>query len=276
MLNTSLEPIISVVIGSYNRRKFLKPAIESVRAELESIPHEIIVADGGSSDRTLEWLIRQKDIITIVQHNRGEWRGKPIKRRSWGYFINLAFKSAQGKYVCMLSDDCLVIPGAIKNGISLFENKLKKSRKIGAAAFYWRNWPEQKEYWVGQTFGNRFFVNHGLYLKQALEEVGYADEENYRFYHADGDLCLRMEEKGYVCIDSPDSFIEHHSHANVEVRKSNLGAQRKDWKTYEKRWARLGTPEESWITKEFEDSQDTVNRYWRSSSWLDRLTGGRR
>ena len=111
------RPTVSVVIGSYNRIDFLKLTLESVRRELEPAAAEIIVVDGGSDDGSLEWLIAQKDIVTIVQHNRGTWRGKPVKRRSWGYFMNLGFKSAQGKYVCMLSDDCLVVPGAIRNGI---------------------------------------------------------------------------------------------------------------------------------------------------------------
>ncbi len=70
------KPLISVVIGSYNRAKFLRLTIESLREELKSLPYETIIVDGGSTDGTLKWLIKQKDIITIVQHNRGEWKGK--------------------------------------------------------------------------------------------------------------------------------------------------------------------------------------------------------
>ena len=263
--------IVSVVIGSYNRRKFLKPAIESVRAELAELPHEIIVVDGGSDDGTLGWLVQQKDILTIVQHNRGKWLGKEIERKSWGYFMNLGFKAAKGKYICMLSDDCLVIPGAIKNGIKLFEREFKGGKKIGAVAFYWRNWPGQKDYWIGKTFGNAVFVNHGLYLKSALEEVGYVDGKSYQFYHADGDLCLRMAEKGYTCIDSPKSFIEHYSRANLKVRKSNLSAQKKDWETYQKKWGKLGVPEKGWVTKEFSDPANTAEKYWGRLSWFKNL-----
>ena len=268
----SYAPLISVVIGSYNRRKFLKPTIESVRAELINTPHEIIVIDGGSTDGTVGWLIKQKDIITIIQHNRGEWRGKSVKRKSWGYFMNLGFKSATGKYICMLSDDCLVIPGAIQNGVKLFDRSLKKRDKVGAVAFYWRNWPKQKSYWVGLTFGNKMFVNHGLYLNSALEQVDYADEDSYTFYHADGDICLRLSEKGYICIDSPNSYIEHYSHANVKVRKSNLAKQKEDWDTYKKRWGRLGTSNKgNWVSKEFIDHANTVDRYWGRLGWAIKL-----
>jgi glycosyltransferase involved in cell wall biosynthesis len=259
------DKVVSVVIGSYNRLKFLKRAIDSVRRELDtsSLSHEIIVVDGGSTDGSLQWLVRQKDIISIVQHNRGEWRGKKIERRSWGYFMNLGFKAAQGKFVCMLSDDCLVVPGAIRNGVSVFEGRLKAGDKVGAVAFYWRNWPEQTKYWVGLTLGNMMFVNHGLYLNSALKEVAYVDEESYRFYHADSDLCLKMWQQGYSCIDSPDSFIEHYYHANRAVRKSNLDAQEKDFATFLKNWEgifydprldNIGT----WIERDYTDRTYTA------------------
>src|ERR1700722_16867102 len=183
MVEVGKRPIVSVVFGSYQRRRFIEPALESIRNELQGIPHEIIVIDGGSTDGSLEWLSAQKDVLLIVQHNRGEWMGAEIERRSWGYFMNFGFKAAHGKYVCMLSDDCLVIPGAIRNGLKTFEAALDNGAKVGAVAFYWRNWGQQKDYMVGLTMGH-LFVNHGLYLNDALADVGYLDEENYKFYHA--------------------------------------------------------------------------------------------
>lgn len=257
------EKKLSVVIGSYNRHRFLKLAIASIREELErcALSAEIIVVDGGSTDGTLGWLLKQKDILTIVQHNRGEWTGRPLERRSWGYFMNLGFKCAQGTYICMLSDDCLVVPGAIKNGIELFDARRAAGDKVGAVAFYWRNWPEQQKYWVGFTFGNRMFVNHGLFLRQPLEEIGYVDEETYSFYHADGDICLRMMEQGYICVDAPGSFVEHHAHANDKVKGENLEKQQADWVRYMERWGHLGLPEQDWRELAFDDPARTAGLF---------------
>ena len=251
---------ISIVVGTFNRKGFLKILVSSLRKEMSTseLNYEIIIVDGGSTDGTLEWLLKQKDIITIVQHNRAVWRGQPVKRRSWGYFMNLGFKCTQGKYVCMLSDDCIVVPGAIINGYDCAEGNIKIGKKVGGVAFYWRNWPEKKQYWVGLTLGNKMFVNHGLYLRQALVDVDYIDEESYEFYHADGDLSLKMWKLGYECIDSPNSYIEHYSHANVRVRASNLNNQQKDWNTYLAKWEGIFFEKDSddyggWIEKSYDD-----------------------
>lgn len=257
---------ISVVTGTYNRLPFLKLTINSIRDELKGQNYEIIVVDGGSTDGTPAWLAHQKDIVTIIQHNRGKWQGKEIERQSWGYFMNLAFKAAQGKYVCMLSDDCLIVRGAITNGYKLFEEKLKQNENIGAVAFYWRNWPEDKNYRVGLTLGGQMFVNHGLYLRAALESVGYIDEDTYNFYHADGDLCLKMWQQGYSCIDATDSFIEHYSHANMAVRKSNEEKQKEDWARYTKKWSGIFyNPTDDnlggWIEKEYDDKTQTAKKF---------------
>lgn len=261
-----MDHIISIVIGSFNRLKFIKRTIASVREEIRNIPHEIIVVDGGSTDGTIDWLTRQKDIITLIQHNRGKWKGEKIKKRSWGYFMNLGFKVAQGKYLLMVSDDCLVVPGSIKNGVELFEKRLKNGEKLGGLAFYWRNTFIQNRFRVGLTLGDRMFINHGLFLHKAVESVGYCEEELYDFYHADGDLCLKMWKEGYIIDDCPNAFIEHFPHANKGVREKNLLNQAEDWEKYKNRWKGQYYFEEkpiigSWKYLNYKDSFNTAGKF---------------
>lgn len=255
---------VSIVLGTYNRLSFLKKTIQSIRDDIFGNIVEIIVIDGGSNDGTLNWLINQKDIITIVQHNRGIFRGKEIERKSWGYFMNLGFKASSGKFLLMLSDDCLLVPGSINNSLIQYEKLKNEGRNIGAIAFYWRNWPEMCNYWVGITFG-KIFVNHGLYLREVLQEIDWINDKDYNFYHADGDLSLKIWEKGYEIVPSDKSFVEHYSHANLKVRASNLNKQNTDWNHFCNTWSNKKLDGHyysgDWIYTDYNDQLETYKNF---------------
>jgi len=261
------KDFISIIIASYRRKDLLQKTIESVRNNNIKLPFEIIVVDGGSDDGSIEWLIRQKDIITIVQHNRGEFNGKPIKRKSWGYFMNLCFKAAQGFYVLMLSDDCLLLPEAVNNAIERYIHLEGAGKKIGGIAFYFRNWPDEDRYYVQKTLGGKLMVNHGIFLKDALESVNYADEDRYIFYKADGDLCLKMWQAGYEIVDCQTSFIEHYYDPNEAVRRTNNAVLKQDRTAYKKKWEGIyhfkNKPNlKGKIYSEMQDKNHTAQKNW--------------
>jgi len=264
--------VLSFVLGTYNRNGFLQKAIASIRDNHIRVPYELIVVDGGSTDGSLAWLAQQKDVITIVQHNRGEFRGRPVPRRSWGYFMNLGFKIAQGQYVLMLSDDCLLLPDAVNHGLDRFDKLTVEGRRVGGVAFYYRDWPDEQAYYVQLTLGRNLMVNHGLFLRSALEAVGWVDEERYRFYKADGDLCLKIWQAGYEIVDCPNAYVEHYAHANPEVRASNQAVMRQDSQAYLERWTGIYYhPDQADLrgrkTVMFDDPQRTAERF------LDQGTG---
>ena len=44
--------------------------------------NEIIVVAGGSTDGGIEYLCKQKNVLTIIQHNNGNWKGNKIDKKS--------------------------------------------------------------------------------------------------------------------------------------------------------------------------------------------------
>ncbi len=233
------RPVISVVLGSFNRLPLLRRAIESVRANLDNLRGEIIVIDGGSSDGSIDWLVEQKDIVAIVQHNRYVAGGQTRRRMSWGRFMNVGFRAAGADRIVMISDDCYLLPDAISNALTRIEEAERVGLAVGACAFYFRNWPQESDYYVQRTLGGNLMVNHGLYCRAALSAAGYANEDDYAFYKADSDLSLAIWQAGYAVIDAPGSVCEHFMSQEEAVRVSNNATLEYDRRQLHKRWRQL-------------------------------------
>jgi len=276
MASNSEKTQVSVVLGSYNRKRFLKAAIQSIRNNGISVPYEIIVVDGGSTDGTMRWLNKQKDVITIVQHNRGSFRGQPVETRTWGSFMNLGFKCARGRFILMISDDTLLLPGAAMSALEHYEKLQAQGGNIGAIAFYWREWPQEQEYKVGLTLGDRMFVNHGMFLREALEEIGWVEEESFQFYYADVDLCQKLWQRGYEVVDCPAALVEHFRHINREVRRQNLQNESSDRAAYLEKWGgEYFDPEKHatgrWIYCEYNDSHKMAKKFPKINVYVARI-----
>ncbi|HSW45906.1 MAG TPA: glycosyltransferase, partial [Phycisphaerae bacterium] len=60
MGTASSQPVVSIVIATYNRRDRLQRCIAGIRANV-GIPHEIVAVGGASDDGTSEWLAARPD-----------------------------------------------------------------------------------------------------------------------------------------------------------------------------------------------------------------------
>lgn len=91
----SAAPTVSVIIPTFNGRRFLNPCLRSL--ETQSLPpHEIIVVDDASTDDTPDWLAET-------------WAGiRVIRRDTNGGFaaaVNTGIAAATGTLVAVLNDD---------------------------------------------------------------------------------------------------------------------------------------------------------------------------
>ena len=105
-------PLISVIITTYNRERYIKEAIQSVLTSTFK-DYELIISDNCSTDRTVsiikEFLLKDHRIkLYTNKENLGEYSNRI-----------LAASYASGKYIKYLDADDIIYP----NSLSIFIDK---------------------------------------------------------------------------------------------------------------------------------------------------------
>lgn len=106
-------PLISVIIPTYNRAKYLKFAIQSVLDQTVK-DHEIIVVDDGSTDDTGEMLRAYPKVQAVFQENQGV-----IVARNKGMHL------AKGEFVAFLDSDDLWFRDKLERQLRFFDQDEK-------------------------------------------------------------------------------------------------------------------------------------------------------
>lgn len=103
------DPLVSVVIPTYNQAVYLPSAVTSV-LEQDYPAIELIVVDDGSTDATPRILRDYGEAIVHAQQpNRGAANA-----------LNEGIRMARGDFVCWLSSDDAFLPGKIRRQVEAF------------------------------------------------------------------------------------------------------------------------------------------------------------
>ena len=102
-------PLVSVVIPCFNQARYLRGAIDSVRAQTWTAIESIVV-DDGSTDETSA--IACADAVTMVVRQRN--RGLSGAR-------NAGLATAHGEYVLFLDADDELLPDAVRSGVEALQ-----------------------------------------------------------------------------------------------------------------------------------------------------------
>jgi glycosyltransferase involved in cell wall biosynthesis len=111
-----MKSLISVVIPTYNRRRYVREALESAWAQTYR-PLEIIIIDDGSTDGTEEEL---SSFGSAIRYLRQQNQGPSAAR-------NRGIQAATGEYIALLDSDDLWAPTKIEKQVRLIE----RSSKVG-------------------------------------------------------------------------------------------------------------------------------------------------
>lgn len=235
-----MQPIISLVSGTYNRIDLLKSMVQSFRDNLmPGIPYEVVLVDAGSTDGTIEWAKEQNDVKIIEDGDR------------FGAIsaFTRGAQMAQGKYVLLANDDVQFKQNSIIPAIVHLENNMK----CGAVAFR-DNRPmpptyTSKDYKVlrmAALIDGRSasipYAQVGLFrgwLGQRLKWwLGEHEEMKGAWtYGGDNSLSAQIWHYGYTVDEVPECIVEDYV-ANDELRNINYnkGKNHDDSQYFYKQW----------------------------------------
>jgi len=110
---TKVGPMVSVLVPTFNRPRYLSEALSSVVHQDYSNLEIFVINDGGEDVSNVVNSFNDPRIIFV---NRKENRGLP-------YTLNEALMRAQGKYACYLGDDDMYYPHHVSTLVNALENK---------------------------------------------------------------------------------------------------------------------------------------------------------
>ncbi|CAD7039227.1 glycosyltransferase family 2 protein [Pseudorhizobium endolithicum] len=212
---------VSIIIKTLNEEKRIAQTIEAALAALSVTTGEIILADSGSSDRTIE--IASGYPVRIVQI-------MPPAQPSCGIGPQLGYQYSTGRYVCLIDGDMELEPDFLQEAIGYLDDhpraagvtghveekmldNLEYARRVG------RNPPELRVGDIDRMNGG------GVYRRSAIEGIGYFTDRNLHC-HEEFDLGVRLRHAGWSLHRLDRRFVSHYGHS---VNAYSLLVRR--WKT---------------------------------------------
>lgn len=195
--------LFSVVVLSHNRLEDLQNNLQTwLYPEIIDSKFEIIVIDNASSDGSAQFLdeLQTKGKIKAIlnEKNVGVAAGR-----------NAGFRVAQGEIVICLDDDAYLSPAYLGKIKSYFDRYPDLGALSLAVVHAVTGEPQNAHGNAIVEVANYHGAAHAFSIK-ALQEISYLDEECF-FGGEEFDSCVRLHDKGYRCLYTPEIVAKHNS-----------------------------------------------------------------
>lgn len=210
-------PLVSIVLPTHNRVRYLDQAIQSVQAQTHS-HWELIVVDDASTDQTpdlVDAYARKDARIHLVRH---------AVNRKLPAALNTGFAEARGRYLTWTSDDNAYRPAALAEMVAFLENHAEvglvyagftRIDEAGAATGATTVLPPE-EVVSANVIGACF-----LYRRAVQETIGGYDEQV--FCAEDLDYWLRASMHFRLAPLQMDLYLyRHHSQSLSATRQERV------------------------------------------------------
>lgn len=196
MQNNPMEqPLVSVIIPTYNSAKFLELCLESIRRQTWK-KVEIVVVDDGSTDGTLE-IAEKYECIIVSNPKKGRTEAK-----------NEGIRHSAGEYFFFIDSDMELSYNTIKKCVQL----ASQGSSVGGVVVPERSVGES--FWVKVRDFERSFYSESIiesarfFPAWLVREVG-GFEEGLVFFE-ESTLPYKIQKKGNYNLLRTDPLIFHH------------------------------------------------------------------
>lgn len=225
------QPLVSIVIPSYNHEKYVEQAIMSVVNQTYN-NIELIIIDDGSKDKSpdlINKLISEIDtpkrILFETQSNMGLSRT-----------LNKAIKIANGEFIGFLASDDLYLPNKIEKCMNVLSNAdshvcavfsdgfIIDDNGIKMHNFYYKKnkKPWSKNIYKELLLGNWIAALSLLFRKSSLLECGLFDEN---LEVEDYDILLRLSQMFTLEYIPKPLFLYRVHYSNYSNNKEKMNSQ---------------------------------------------------
>jgi GT2 family glycosyltransferase len=232
------QPLVSLVILTYNSSPFIRPCLQAVAASTWE-PLEVIVVDNASADGTARSAESVAAELGLAIHlhripaNAGCAGGN-----------NIGWRMGRGGVVVFLNPDTEITPTCVAELVG----PLMRDRTVGitGAKMYYPN-SRRLQHAGGFIYPNGMTGHHGIgqedaggfdeprdvdYVtgaalairRQLLEALGGFDEEYFPAYYEEVDLCYRARKAGARVVYVPQAVLTHHE--SVALGPGSLALRR--------------------------------------------------
>jgi glycosyltransferase involved in cell wall biosynthesis len=191
-LAASRKGVVSVITPCYNAGKYLRDAVDSVRA-ITDTPHELIVVDDGSTDvETLAYLdeLRAAGTVVLDQRNSG-----PASARNTGV------RHSSGEFLLFLDSDNMIKPEFLVEAVAEMQSDPEVGVVYARPVFF--GIQEQKPRFEVLPFSmDRLLVGNfidmcSLVRRKTWESVGGLDEDRRLTGREDWEFWIRVARAGW-------------------------------------------------------------------------------
>lgn len=200
------QPLVSVIIPTFNCPQFLKAAVESVLAQTY-VHLEVVVVDDGSTDDTAE-VVRQFEsrVRYIYQDNAGTASAR-----------NTGIHNASGEIIAFLDHDDLWLPEKLERQIPWLSSEANIGMVFCGRQFFntysnevTSSHPAEPELSVHDFLGHTTIALQSAIVPRAVfDAVGLFDEQ--LLGTDDWEMCIRIAEK-YRVVGVSDVLISIRGH----------------------------------------------------------------